>query len=257
MDNTTLLESNQIPEELLRQAFDGKIELVGNRVNPEIQKRVENWVNLLPAEKKSTIIELAAGDGSMAKALSDNGINVQPFDLSPKFIDNKVHPELKLGSVDKIDANDHTVDGIYILNALPFINPDDKHHMFEEAMRVLKPGGSIFIQSQVEATQVVIYQPKGSNQAAEESGEYTDEGFKAWDDDENWQERITKVGLDAQEIGCVYYVTTARHITDMAKQHGFIVNPNDIEKYQSRSEVSKEDIWSQKGGFFLIAQKPN
>jgi 2-polyprenyl-3-methyl-5-hydroxy-6-metoxy-1,4-benzoquinol methylase len=94
---------------------------------------------------------LAAARGSTWDACAELGFDVSGVDVSPAQVERAARklgsPDLvRLGSVTDIPARDAAYDFVYVVNVLHHLESiDEQRHAVGELLRVLRPGGTLFI----------------------------------------------------------------------------------------------------------------
>lgn len=114
-----------------------------------------NPLALAQIKEGDTVLDLGSGAGLdcmiASKKVGDSG-KVIGVDMTEEMVNkariiasknNMKNVEYKLGHIEKLPVDDSSVD-IIISNCVINLSPD-KPGVFNEAMRVLKPGGSIFL----------------------------------------------------------------------------------------------------------------
>jgi sarcosine/dimethylglycine N-methyltransferase len=116
------------------------------------QRTVQKMLTMLPALNENTkVLDLGAGYGGAARYLArEKGCTVWCYNLSDKENErnkdkNKEHEldhliHVRQGNFEKINFEDETFDVIWSEDAL--LHSNRKGKVFEEAYRVLKPGGN-------------------------------------------------------------------------------------------------------------------
>jgi ubiquinone/menaquinone biosynthesis C-methylase UbiE len=117
------------------------------------------WANALPASP-SGIIDLAAGQGIEAFFLNQAGFKCFAVDASQLMISHSFVPDMaRLGNAFKLAEPNDTYGGVLLKDALIFFSPPQRILLFEEAYRILIPGGRIIIISEEISTFAQVYSP--------------------------------------------------------------------------------------------------
>jgi len=107
---------------------------------PEMIEYIVSFVN-----NKDTVLDVATGNGQLAKELSKYFNHVYATDMSQKQIDNAEQAEnitYKVEPAEKTDFEDHQFDLITVAQAIHWF---DFHAFYKEVKRLLKPDGIIAV----------------------------------------------------------------------------------------------------------------
>ncbi len=131
-------------------------------------------------------LNLAAGDGRYNNLLLQKAEKVIASDIHQNALDKLVKntPEDLKGKLETVTLNlkenfplsDNSLDGVFCTGALHFFSKEDLKVVFGEMDRILKPGGSLFIDF---ATDVKRIFPNGDLYIREGETQYTLEEAKA------------------------------------------------------------------------------
>jgi SAM-dependent methyltransferase len=110
------------------------------------------WLDIfaqVAALQNGPVADLGCGLGHTVNHLSELGLNVVGYDLSPGQIAlaQKAFPNLQflVGDLAALDAADSTLGGIVARYSLIHMLPTRLGNVFEEWMRVLEPGAPVFV----------------------------------------------------------------------------------------------------------------
>lgn len=107
----------------------------------------QSFVNL-PGK---TVVDVGCGDMTFSKILAEAGAHVLAIDPDPVQAEKnrKAQPtnaiRFEESGADAIPAEDHSVDGVFFSYSLHHIPAELYSLVFEEVVRVLKPGGFLYI----------------------------------------------------------------------------------------------------------------
>ncbi|MDE2595548.1 MAG: class I SAM-dependent methyltransferase [Sphingomonadales bacterium] len=115
------------------------------------------WLALYPP-KPGTVLEIGAGAGRMSNQLADHFAQVKAVDVSPGMLDfarkhvTKPNIEWILGDGLRLPANDASVQAVFSVHVFQHFNDVEAvRHNLLECVRILEPGGSLFIHTYVHA----------------------------------------------------------------------------------------------------------
>ena len=96
---------------------------------------------------KGEVCDMACGPGQIAKFLHNAGVSVFGLDLSSRMVDQarQLSPEIEFrqGNMMALDIPDASLAGITAMYAIVNIPSESLPKVFQEMLRVLKPGGTL------------------------------------------------------------------------------------------------------------------
>jgi SAM-dependent methyltransferase len=123
------------------------IELFGSseKVHVDDLALIERQLSIRPG----TVLDLGCGPGHITGHLHSLGVDARGIDLVPEFIAHAraAHPDVdfRLGSMERLDAADHSVAGILAWYSLIHLAPQDVDGVLAEFRRVMAPGGRLVV----------------------------------------------------------------------------------------------------------------
>jgi len=118
------------------------------------QVRLTHWQELFRIERGDRVLDAGCGDGDYTVWASEAGARVWAFDLSPRMVEStrqrliRNHleiEELTEGSVTSINHPDNSFDVVLCLSVVAHIPDHLRQRAVNEAARVLRPGGLLYI----------------------------------------------------------------------------------------------------------------
>lgn len=101
----------------------------------------------------AVVLDAGCGAGRMSRYLADRECAVQGIDLSPAMVEmaRRDHPDLdfSVASLTDLPFPDDTFAGVMIWYSAIHTPPEGQPRIFEEAARVLRPGGHLVIGLQI------------------------------------------------------------------------------------------------------------
>lgn len=98
---------------------------------------------------RGLVADLGCGPGHVARHLHEQGVSIVGIDLSPGMVRvaSGLHPEIefRVGDMTRLDFPDAHLAGIVELYSIVHFSADELEAVFEEARRVLMPGGLALI----------------------------------------------------------------------------------------------------------------
>lgn len=103
----------------------------------------------LAGGRRGPVLDLGCGPGHLTAHLRALGADATGIDLVPEFIAHAraSHPDgdYRLGSLDALDAADHSVAGLLAFYSLIHLPPAGLHRVLTELHRVTSPGGTLVL----------------------------------------------------------------------------------------------------------------
>ncbi|HYY18129.1 MAG TPA: class I SAM-dependent methyltransferase [Streptosporangiaceae bacterium] len=138
-------------KEQVRQSYgavaDLYIELFGTseRVHPDDLAFIGRHL----MSQRGAVLDLGCGPGHITSYLRALGVDATGIDMVPEFIDHAraAHPDgrYELGSIEHLDAADHSVAGILAWYSLIHLPPNDLHGLLTEFRRAMAPAGTLVL----------------------------------------------------------------------------------------------------------------
>lgn len=146
--------SDEFDQRGVQRAYDTVAETYANHIpdtsaeSPLELAMVDAFIAAVAAEgDDGRVLDAGCGTGRMGRYLTDRGCAVQGIDLSPGMIDmaRRDHADLEfaVGSLTDLPFPDDTFAGVMIWYSAIHTPPEGQPHIFEEAARVLRPGGHL------------------------------------------------------------------------------------------------------------------
>jgi SAM-dependent methyltransferase len=140
-----------VSTETVREAYasiaDLYIELFGTR--DKVHADDLAFIGRHLAGRPGPVLDLGCGPGHLTGHLRSLGVDAQGIDLVPEFIVHAraAHPdvEFRLGSMERLDVADHSVDGILAWYSLIHLPPPDLDGVLAELRRALAPTGTLVL----------------------------------------------------------------------------------------------------------------
>ncbi|MEU4568962.1 class I SAM-dependent methyltransferase [Micromonospora sp. NPDC023956] len=137
--------------EKVRQAYTSVaglyIELFGTsqQVHPDDLAFIGRHLTIRPG----TVLDLGCGPGQITGHLRALGVDATGIDMVPEFIAHAqaAHPGVpfRLGSLERLDVADHSVDGILAWYSLIHLPPQDLDGVLAEFRRAIAPAGTVVL----------------------------------------------------------------------------------------------------------------
>ena len=107
----------------------------------------KNFQDLLKKERKSSLLEIGAGNGRDGHHFQQNGMQVVCIDLSPEMVETCREKGLEARVMDfaHLDFPDQSFDAVWSMNCLLHVPKNDLSGVLTEVKRVLKPRGLFYL----------------------------------------------------------------------------------------------------------------
>ncbi|MER7586168.1 methyltransferase domain-containing protein [Micromonospora sp. NPDC127501] len=135
----------------VRQAYTSVAQLyismfgASERVHPDDLALIERHLTGRPGP----VLDLGCGPGHITGYLRALGVEATGIDLVPEFIAHAraAHPdvEFQLGSLERLDVADESIDGILAWYSLIHLPPQELDAVLKEFRRVLTPAGRLVL----------------------------------------------------------------------------------------------------------------
>jgi trans-aconitate methyltransferase len=123
------------------------IELFGTsrQVHPDDLAFIERHL----VGQHGAVLDLGCGPGHITDYLRALGVDATGIDMVPEFIDHAraahPHSRYELGSLDNLDAADHSVAGLLAWYSLIHLPPQNLHGVLTEFRRAMAPAGMLVL----------------------------------------------------------------------------------------------------------------
>ncbi|WP_406067761.1 class I SAM-dependent methyltransferase [Micromonospora sp. NBC_01638] len=137
--------------EKVRQAYGSMAELYIGLFGTTQQVNADDlaFIRRHLASRPGTVLDLGCGPGHLTGYLHSLGIDATGIDLVPEFIAHAraAHPnvEFHLGSLERLDVADNSVDGILAWYSLIHLPPQELDGVLIEFRRVMAPAGTLVL----------------------------------------------------------------------------------------------------------------
>ena len=143
--------SRAMDKEQVRKSYapvaDLYIELFGNR--QQVHRDDLAFIGRHLAGRRGAVLDLGCGPGHITDYLRELGVNATGIDMVPEFIDHArvAYPNgrYEFGSVESLDAADHSVAGLLAWYSLIHLAPQDLHGVLAEFQRAMAPAGMLVL----------------------------------------------------------------------------------------------------------------
>lgn len=208
--------------------------------SPAVESLLDEWTISLPG--KGGIVDVSAGPGYEARYLAERGYEVEALDPLP-VVWEQVYPVLQsdLGAMRYHTASKS---GILLKDTIVFLDDEDRLELLLEGWRVLKPGGSLLIMTQVSSVDVAHFYD-GRWVWSMTSADCAGRG--------QWVEQVLSEHQRGTIVVAVEYQTTPRSLARFSENIGFRVNRQ--HEYSWNEPLAKENRWVQQAGFVLDLRK--
>jgi len=144
--------SNDTPQSV-RETYDRLADAYARRYVNELQSKPldRELLNRFAADMhgRGDVCDMGCGPGHIARFLRDIGASVFGLDLSPGMIEQaqKLNPDIpfQVGDMTALSLQDAALAGIVAFYAIVNIPPDCLAAVFQQMLRVLKPGGLLLL----------------------------------------------------------------------------------------------------------------
>ncbi len=212
---------------------------------PELMKLIFNWVKDLPAAPV-TIIDLAGGYGIEAKELALKGIVCASQDASWSMINGAVS-KVNYGCAEELDGYpEGNFGGALLKDAWVFLSPSQRQKMLQGLQRILVPGGSLLIASEVKDSFRISYLSRNSQGVSRES--LTCQSLAELET--NFFQLAKNKDACIQTI---FYTSTAADTKAYAERLGFSCKI--LAEYNTSNIMARENRWSNDAGFIAKLTK--
>jgi SAM-dependent methyltransferase len=105
------------------------------------------WLGSLPQGAK--VLDVGCGTGEQIRRIRELGFEVSGVEPAPamrqKAIANNPSNQIVDGTVTALPFEDDSFDGVVCIEVLRYLHRDDVTKSYEEMLRVLRPGGQLFV----------------------------------------------------------------------------------------------------------------
>ncbi len=137
----------------IRDSYDSAAKAYAEHLATELaQKPLDRHLLNRFAEEargRGLVADLGCGPGHVARYLQEQGVDVVGIDLSPEMVRvaADLHPgiEFRVGDMNRLDLADASLVGIVAFYSIVHFRPTELGVVFQEARRVLMPGGLALI----------------------------------------------------------------------------------------------------------------
>lgn len=230
--------------EIVTSAFEDRSALHDDTTQAVLNKNfILPWLSALP-RKNNLVLDLACGQGIESRVCESQGFRYIGQDTSRTLLSSSIHRDKVFGDVTALPFRDSQFSGVLIKDAMIFLPPEDREVMFTELKRILIPGGSVFISSQVGNRLRFHYLPKGSKIAQKES----------FENQYGWQEKLEMMKAEGQ-VFSIEFVTEPSGIQQLSSNLGFSIQL--LHEYTWDDPLSRENRWIERNGFVMQLIKLN
>ena len=137
----------------VREAYDRLADAYARRYANELQSKPidRGLLNRFgtDVQGRGDVCDMGCGPGHVSRFLRNDGASVFGLDLSPGMIEQarKLNPDIsfQMGDMTALTLQDDALAGIVAFYAIVNIPPDSLPTVFQEMLRVLKPGGLLLL----------------------------------------------------------------------------------------------------------------
>ena len=113
----------------------------------KIDDLLSPWLRSLP--KGAQVLDVGCGTGEQVRLMRELGLDVVGLEPAPamrrKAIENNPETEIVDGSITEIPFDDDSFDAVVSIEVLRYLHHADVEKAYKEMLRVLKPGGEVFV----------------------------------------------------------------------------------------------------------------
>lgn len=215
------------------------------RNQPLVRKIIFNWAQRLPGSPIK-ILDLAAGFATDAFILNQQGVRCFAQDNSFDMIDSDYNQgNVFAGAAEALAFPSNTLSGALLKDSLIFISPDQRQQALQELKRVLIPGGSLLVISEINHQYDIRYRPAGLHACNNQSLKCpTFETFIF---------HLNRLKQENAELQGFEFPCDHKEIQCLAQQYRF--NYQLIRVYSENHPLAKENRWGGLAGFIAKLTK--
>lgn len=119
----------------------------GNELRPWQAAQRDQFLALLQADQKQSLLDLGAGTGFDSRFFADHGFSVLAIDFSPEMV--RISREQGIATLELDFFNLHQVeqqfDAVWAMNALIHVEKQNLSLILQQIRQILKPNGLFFL----------------------------------------------------------------------------------------------------------------
>lgn len=189
------------------------------------------WANSLAGNR---ILDLATGQGFEARELARNNFWVAGVDLSREMLRKNFHSMNVVGLSGKLPFRGKIFNGALMKDAWIFFSPKAKGETLGEIKRVLKPGGSLLLITEIGDKERIFFGRKDGGDGAP--------FYDSYPNDYNWQQRVDQTNKYSK-VGHVEFICTVQSAQEVANENGF--NCEILREYDHFDPLACESRWNR------------